>query len=170
MQEMMWLLTIALVALLALTFLLVIGHAKVSAPSEPGFVGHYRQPLFWGLIAIGAIASYATLAHWPHAPDSGNPSAPLRVNAIAEQWSWTIDRTDLPLNKPVVFAVTSRDVNHGFGIYDSDLRLLTQIQAMPGYVNMLHYTFTKPGKYRVLCLEYCGLIHHDMVAELTVTR
>jgi cytochrome c oxidase subunit 2 len=65
--------------------------------------------------------------------------------------------------------VTSRDVNHGFGIYDASLKLLTQIQAMPGYVNKVHYTFTRPGKYRVMCMEYCGLIHHDMIAELTIT-
>lgn len=168
MQEMMWLLTVALVALLALVFLLVIGRANVSAASVSSQSSRFRQPLFWALVAIGTFASYATLAHWPHASASPNAAAPLRVNAIAEQWSWTIDRTELPLNQPVVFAVTSRDVNHGFGVYDSDLRLLTQIQAMPGYVNMLHFTFTRPGKYRILCLEYCGLIHHDMMAELTV--
>lgn len=169
MQEFIWLLTLALVLILAFVFLWVIGRAGAPAPSETSPSGNYRQPLFWALVAIGIIASYATLAHWPHGPSSDNTSAPLRVNAIGEQWSWTIDRTELPLNKPVVFAVTSRDVNHGFGIYDSNLRMLTQIQAMPGYVNMLHYTFTKPGKYRVLCLEYCGLVHHDMIAELTVT-
>ncbi len=169
MQEMLWLLTLALVALLALAFVLVIRSSTAQATNASNGSGGYRQPLFWALVVIGIAATYGTLREWPHAPGPPAKDAPLRVHAAAEQWSWDIDRTRLPLNKPIVFAVTSRDVNHGFGIYDANSRLQTQIQAMPGYVNMLHYTFTKPGKYRVLCLEYCGLIHHDMIVELTVT-
>jgi len=72
------------------------------------------------------------------------------------------------VGKPVVFKVTGADVNHGFGIYNEDLRLLGQTQAMPGYTNKLVYTFNKPGKYRILCLEYCGLAHHAMITELNV--
>ena len=41
-------------------------------------------------------------------------------------------------------------------------------QAMPGYVNRLQYTFTAPGTYRILCLEYCGLVHHQMMTDLVV--
>lgn len=170
MQEMLWLATLALVALVALVFLTVIRSSTLPATAAGSSQsGRYRQPLFWLLIIIGVGVSYRTLAQWPHAPDPRATEAPLGVNVAAEQWSWTIDKTQLPLNKPIVFVVTSRDVNHGFGIYDADLKLLTQIQAMPGYTNKLYYTFTKPGKYRVMCLEYCGLVHHDMVAELTVT-
>ena len=170
MHEIVWLLTLALIALLALVFLAVIWQATVPAASDTSSrAGRYRQPLLWALVIIGIAVTYGTLAQWPYAPDPRATNAPLLVNATAEQWSWKVDRTQLPLNKPIVFAVTSRDVNHGFGIYDADLKLLTQIQAMPGYINKVHYTFTKPGKYRVLCMEYCGLIHHDMIAELTVT-
>ena len=170
MQELSWLLTLALVALLAAVFLPVISQTKARAsPAAAASGSRYRSILFWLLVIVGTGVSYATLARWPHGPAGGVTDAPLRVNAIAEQWSWSVDRTRLPLNKPIVFSVTSRDVNHGFGIYDPDLRLVTQIQAMPGYINNLHYTFTRPGKYRVLCLEYCGLIHHDMIVELTVS-
>jgi cytochrome c oxidase subunit 2 len=40
---------------------------------------------------------------------------------------------------------------------------------MPGYTNVIRYTFTTPGTYRVRCLEYCGLGHHTMVTQFTVT-
>jgi cytochrome c oxidase subunit II len=36
-------------------------------------------------------------------------------------------------------------------------------------VNRLVYTFARPGRYRVLCLEYCGLAHHGMNSEFEVT-
>ena len=70
---------------------------------------------------------------------------------------------------PVEFQVTSADVNHGFAIYDEELRLVAQVQAMPGYLNRLRYSFPKAGKYVILCLEYCGRAHHMMKAELEVT-
>jgi cytochrome c oxidase subunit II len=72
------------------------------------------------------------------------------------------------VGKAVEFHVTGSDVNHGFGIYDPQLRLVAQTQAMPGYTNVLRHTFTKPGSYKILCLEYCGLAHHTMMAEFNV--
>lgn len=48
------------------------------------------------------------------------------------------------------------------------MRIVAQTQAMPGYTNVLRYTFTEPGVYRVLCLEYCGVEHHDMKTEINV--
>ena len=54
------------------------------------------------------------------------------------------------------------DVNHGFGVYSPDGRLIAQTQAMPGYVNRLRVRFTQPGRYNVLCLELCGMGHHRM--------
>jgi len=68
----------------------------------------------------------------------------------------------LPLGSLVEFRVTSFDVNHGFGVYSPDGRLIAQTQAMPGYVNRLRVRFTEPGKYNVLCLELCGMGHHRM--------
>jgi len=33
---------------------------------------------------------------------------------------------------------------------------------------VLRYTFKEPGTYRVLCLEYCGVAHHEMTADIKV--
>ena len=68
----------------------------------------------------------------------------------------------------MIFNVTSGDVNHGLGVYDPSMRMVGQAQAMPGYVNRLAVTLDRPGTYKLLCMEYCGLVHHAMVSELTV--
>ncbi|MGH8337220.1 MAG: cytochrome oxidase, partial [Gammaproteobacteria bacterium] len=73
-------------------------------------------------------------------------------------------------DSPVEFRVTSSDVNHGFAIYAPDGRIVTQVQAMPGFTNKLVYTFTQPGTYRVMCLEYCGVAHAVMTSEITVVE
>lgn len=41
---------------------------------------------------------------------------------------------------------------------------------MPGYHNTLDVTLDEPGRYRILCFEYCGLSHHVMQATFTVTE
>jgi cytochrome c oxidase subunit 2 len=62
----------------------------------------------------------------------------------------------------------ARDVNHGLGLFDPSGRLLTQVQAMPGYSNRLIHVFETPGAYTVRCLEYCGIAHHAMMTTLSV--
>ena len=92
----------------------------------------------------------------------------VTVTATGSQWSWEIAPQQVPMGRPVIFKVTSNDVNHGFGVYDPDGTMVFQTQAMPGYVNEVRYIFTKPGQYRVLCMEYCGLVHHDMIDKIEV--
>ena len=75
---------------------------------------------------------------------------------------------ELPANGLVEFRVTSLDVNHGFAIYNHENRLITQTQAMPGYVNRLRYKFSEPGIYNIFCLEYCGMAHQVMRSSFTV--
>ncbi len=122
--------------------------------------------MVWTLLGIGAVVSYLSLSPWPHSV--ANKETPIVVTLTGAQWSWDFKPKQVPVGRPIVFAVTSTDVNHGVGIYDDTGRLLTQTQGMPGYINRVKYTFTKPGTYRLLCLEYCGLAHHDMIDELKV--
>jgi cytochrome c oxidase subunit 2 len=73
-----------------------------------------------------------------------------------------------PVNRRIIFEVTSRDVNHGFGVYDPQGHLIAQVQAMPDYVNYLEVTFHQPGRYTVRCLEYCGIGHAMMEKTISV--
>jgi cytochrome c oxidase subunit II len=131
-----------------------------------GRVESYRAGLFWSLVALGIVVALVTLRPWPY--DASAAEDAVIVSATGSQWSWEIAPQEVSAGRPVIFKVTSSDVNHGFGVYDADGTMIFQTQAMPGYINQVRHTFSKPGKYRVLCLEYCGLIHHDMVAEITV--
>ena len=82
---------------------------------------------------------------------------------------WDLDQSEVVAGEPVEFRVTSADVNHGFGVYDATGVLVAQTQAMPGYVNRLTHVFETPGTYQVLCLEYCGLVHHNMTTGLVLS-
>ena len=170
MQEFAWLFSLALIIICAVVFLAVIMRTgnEVKGSDLPVSPYHYRRPSFWALVGIGVLITIVTLSDLPYAAQGAASKPSQVVEAKGYQWYWELSREKLIAGEPVEFRVTSADVNHGFGIYDESLRLLAQTQAMPGYINRLLFTFSEPGTYRILCLEYCGLGHHEMPAELSV--
>lgn len=65
---------------------------------------------------------------------------------------------------PVTFYVTSPDVQHGFYVENTNIN----IQVIPGQVAQVTYTFKRPGVYRIICNEYCGLGHQNMFGKIRV--
>lgn len=170
MQALAWHLTVAVIAAIAAVFALVRLRSGLTTGYEDVQATAYRirARAFWGLVAFGVLVSAVSLWELPYVRASAPPS-PQVVTVRGFQWYWELGRTIVEAGQPVEFQITSADVNHGLGIYDPDTRLVAQAQAMPGYVNRLRFTFEKPGTYRLMCLEYCGLAHHDMISELDVT-
>lgn len=169
MQEIAWYITVALIGLLAIVFLRVLWTSNRQASYEDVARRAYsfRGKLFWLAIIAGVVVTGATLIPWPHATFAAAGDAQV-VDVTGSQWQWELSKADLRAGQPVEFRVRSKDVNHGFGIYDQSLRMLAQVQAMPGYTNVLRYTFAQPGEYHILCMEYCGVAHHAMRATLTI--
>ena len=105
---------------------------------------------------------------------SDNAAHALTVNVTAQQWAWTFQYPEtgisshfleLPANRPVRFAVTSRDVLHGFSIQELGVRL----DANPGLTaTTVAVTPDKTGDYTVRCMELCGNAHSLMEAPVHV--
>ena len=147
--------------------LVIAVHAKTDVPYEDVSREGYRFRRPWLAFLTGLLVLVVGLSFFllPYA-SGGSPSTTVQVSG--GQFYWTIVPALLPAHTEVRFDVTSVDVNHGFGIYDPDGRLIGSVQAMPGYVNDLRLTFDKVGEYRIRCFEYCGLSHHNMVASFRV--
>lgn len=133
-------------------------------------VSALRRRLFYAVAAIGIVVTLVSMAGLPYRPvrsiSIGKPQ--VTVEVAARQWAWAFSQREMPVGVPVVFNVTSLDVNHGFGLYNPQGELVAQVQSMPGYTNPLVYQFSAPGTYSVRCLELCGIAHHVMVATLAV--
>ena len=164
MQMLVLLISLILMAGVAWFFIDTIRHSHEAAGDNT--LASRRTPFIWGLTALGVVISIASLWSWPHAVSAGDDV--VTVNATGGQWYWDIDVEEVPALQPVVFNVHTEDVNHGLGIYGPNGRLHVQVQAMPGYVNQIEYVFDEPGLYQVLCMEFCGIAHHAMIAEFTV--
>ncbi|MCC6211822.1 MAG: cytochrome c oxidase subunit II [Burkholderiales bacterium] len=143
---------------------------KADATAISQTSGRIRSWIFWVLVAVFLPIFGYTLRDLPYSVAAVAGGPPQVIKAIGHQWRWELSGTEVQVGKPVDFHITASDVNHGFGLYDPDLKLIAQAQAMPGYTNVLRHVFTRPGKYRVLCLEYCGLVHHGMLAEITASE
>ncbi|MEN1969391.1 cytochrome c oxidase subunit II [Lentibacillus sp. N15] len=70
----------------------------------------------------------------------------------------------IPKGATVHFNATTKDVVHGFELVGTNVNMMLE----PGYISTYTNTFDKPGKYTLLCNEYCGTGHHYMTATIEV--
>jgi cytochrome c oxidase subunit 2 len=70
----------------------------------------------------------------------------------------------VPVSKPILLIMKSRDVIHNFFV--RELRLKQDI--VPGMEIPFHFQADKIGTYEVPCSELCGLGHHQMRTTLEV--
>ena len=171
-QELAGIITVAGVLAVALAFAFVAINSAAKSDYQPiqKKASRARSLTFWGLLIIIVPVTVYTLGKLPYPNYVSDKKNAKTVQVTAYQWRWEISDTAAIVNQPVAYHVTSADVNHGFALYDPDLHIVAQTQAMPGYTNVLYHTFDEPGTYKVLCLEYCGLLHHGMIAEIQVTE
>ena len=168
-QYLAWTISLVLIFVVTLSFAWVA--VKSREPIDNGVASNpyrLRGILFWVLLGLGAVITAVTVPPPLYTAQDRPPQSAQEVEVVGGMWYWQLQPAQVESGRLVLFNVTSADVNHGLGIYDQDLRLLTQVQAMPGYVNKLAYTFAQPGTYRIMCLEYCGLVHHGMMSSLEV--
>jgi cytochrome c oxidase subunit 2 len=102
------------------------------------------------------------------------PNSGLVVESIGHQWYYTFrypdvhgevtDEMHLPVNVPVTLHVTSTDVIHSFWV--PAIRL--KADMVPGLINTLRFTPTNPGRYKIICTEFCGTLHGDMQKQVVV--
>src|SRR5512138_766098 len=169
-QQVAWIVSCALIALLAIAFMYVLINSSREGNSvdvdAAAATGRWRRRMLWG-VALMCIPIVAySLTRLPYAQGAMTGLGSIEVQARGYQWYWELSKTELPVGKPIEFQVTSADVNHGFSIYDANMRSVTQTQARPGVTNVLRHTFQEPGTYRILRLEYCGVGHHTIMTEL----
>lgn len=96
----------------------------------------------------------------------------IKINVTGQQWAWNFDYENgarsevlyLPLDEPVHFYVSSKDVKHSFWVVEMGIK----IDANPGYTTETEVTPNKIGVFNVRCAELCGLLHAYMQTKVHV--
>jgi cytochrome c oxidase subunit 2 len=95
------------------------------------------------------------------------------INVIGQQWQWQVQYANgrsftnevyIPVNKPIRFVMTSKDVLHSFFIPEFRIKQDT----VPGQFTTLHVTPNRVGTYNIFCAEYCGTAHSKMIGVVHV--
>ena len=91
------------------------------------------------------------------------PPAGADIYLQGQMWLWL---PVLHLEEGVEYTLhlSSVDVNHGFNLYPFNVNF----QVVPGYDYALRVTPTEVGDFRVVCNEFCGVLHHTMVGRVVV--
>jgi len=162
----------AVVCVVAIVILLVIWHSthaddSLSDQVDTKRLAHGEKS--WFAIAVAALGALllATLPFIPYG-DTAAAEGQQRVAVDGAQFLWTIEPDTITAGTPTRFTVTASDVNHAFAVYNDDNVMLFQIQAIPGHASNIVHTFDEPGRYQVVCLEFCGVKHHEMLSTIMV--
>jgi len=76
----------------------------------------------------------------------------------------TINQLHLPIGKPAIIHLTSKDVIHSFSL--PVMRVKQDI--IPGMSIPTWFTPTKTGQFEIACAQLCGLGHYRMKGYLTI--
>lgn len=90
------------------------------------------------------------------------PDGRRQLFYVAQMWRFDPEVVEVPVGKPIDLFLSAKDVTHGFYLSWSNANLM----AIPGAVNAYTVTIDKPGVYPIICHEYCGSAHQNMVAYL----
>jgi cytochrome c oxidase subunit 2 len=131
--------------------------------------------VFFGVDGTLLVDSYLDLDQvlwkFPRAEDR-----PLEIEVLAQQWSWniryagadgrfgtrddvvTLDELHIPLGRPVVVHMKSKDVVHSFFL--PNFRVKQDI--LPGVETRAWFAAKIPGTYELGCAQHCGVNHYKM--------
>jgi cytochrome c oxidase subunit II len=93
-----------------------------------------------------------------------NPLGLDRTDPAAKDDIATINQLYLPVDRPALVQLSSKDVIHSFGLYEMRVKQ----DAVPGMTIPVWFVPTRLGEYDITCSQLCGLGHFRMRGFLTI--
>jgi cytochrome c oxidase subunit II len=93
-----------------------------------------------------------------------NPLGLDRADPAAKDDITTINQLYLPVDRPALVHLSSKDVIHSFGLYEMRVKQ----DAVPGMSIPVWFVPTRTGDYEITCSQLCGLGHFRMRGFITI--
>ena len=87
------------------------------------------------------------------------------VYMIARLWQWW-PIIEFEKGQTYRLHLSSMDWQHGFSLQPVNINL----QVHPNYDMVVTLTPTEAGEFGVVCNEFCGIGHHNMIGKIYVTE
>ena len=95
---------------------------------------------------------------------NSNPIGLDSTDPAAKDDIVTIGELHVPVDRPVIIELSSKDVIHNFAVHP--MRIAQD--AIPGQIIPMWFKPIKTGSYEVVCGQLCGLGHYSMKGMLVV--
>ena len=93
-----------------------------------------------------------------------NPLGLDRRDAAAKDDITTINQLNLPVDRPVLVHLSSKDVIHSLGLFEMRVKQ----DAIPGMTIPVWFIPNRIGEYEIACSQLCGLGHFRMRGFVTI--
>jgi cytochrome c oxidase subunit II len=93
-----------------------------------------------------------------------NPLGLDRRDPAAKDDITTINQLNLPVDRPVLVHLSSKDVIHSFGLFEMRVKQ----DAIPGMSIPVWFIPNRIGEYEITCSQLCGLGHFRMRGFITI--
>lgn len=163
-----------LIAISAFIIYMLIRFSRKKGKKPMQFSDNLKLEILWTVIPIILVLLMFYFGWIAFAPMRKAPKDALRITAIGKMWAWSFDYGNgmvskelvIPLNKAIRLDLKSADVNHS--LFIPAFRVKEDV--IPGYNNYLWFIPQYIGNYEILCTQYCGLLHSNMLSKVVVVE
>lgn len=163
-------------------FILVVGGAayfawkykRRSDKDKTSDVDHNtRLELAWSVIPLLIVIGLFVVGLKGYLRGQVAPDESFEVHVSGKKWLWTFtypqgftttNELAVPAGRPVRLVISAEDVLHSFFVPEFRVKQ----DAVPGQYTTLWFQADQPGEYALLCTEYCGTSHSDMIGKVLV--
>ena len=147
--------------------------AKVPGERTPRILGSVKLEVAWTLIPLFFFLTFFVWGVKMYNSRVVTPTDAPEFLIVGKQWMWKVQHPDgqreineihVPVDVPFKLLGTSEDVIHDVGIP----AFRTKFDVVPGRDSHIWCTPNRVGTYHLLCDQYCGMGHSQMVGEVHV--
>jgi cytochrome c oxidase subunit 2 len=132
-----------------------------------------RLEAFWTIIPTLLVIGLFFIGFNGYVNAAVAPGDAYEIHVVAEKWLWTFyypnglispSKLVVPRDRPVKLIMSSKDVIHSFFVPEFRVKQ----DVVPGEYTTVWFQATEAKETALLCTEYCGAGHSDMLATVSV--
>lgn len=136
--------------------------ADMPSEGEAVVVRVVAEQFAWNIHYPGADGKFGRTEASRVAAD--NPVGLDRSDPVGKDDIVTINQMNIPVDKPILVHLSSKDVIHSFGLFEMRVKQ----DAIPGMSIPVWFIPNRVGDYEIACSQLCGLGHYRMRGFVSV--
>lgn len=172
----LYILGISLCLLVFVTILMIyfaIRYSRSRNPEPSDIRGNWLLETVWTVVPTILVLSMFYFGWQSYLGLREVPEDAIEIGVIGQQFSWVFVYPNekvvegelvVPQGNAIKLNISAEDVNHSLFIPAFRIKM----DAVPGMETFTWFFADETGEYDLLCAEYCGVAHSEMLATLRI--